>query len=305
MPENRCISVITPSFNREKLIGKAIQSVLNQDYSCIEHVIIDGRSTDNTLEVLKRYPHLKVFCEIDDGLYDALNKGLNIVSGHIVCFLNTDDYFIDNTFSTVMEIFNENASLDAVVTNAKIIIQSHYDFTERISEIKPLRAQPLWNLLGGIPAFNAWFFRKEVFERIGGFDTNLKFAADKDFLIRFYLEGLQYGFLDEVVYCYRSHPGSLTFNEKKINELQIRQEDLQIAEKYLKLNYLSRKQRYYFRKWHTYNSVELARQFFKAREINYALKISQKGIAENPLWPFAFLRRNLHVLINKVMGKKE
>src|SRR4030066_1952836 len=95
------VSIITPSYNRAGMIETAIQSVLSQNFPEVEHIIIDGGSTDGTLDVLKKYPHLRVVSEPDQGMYDALNKGLNLATGEIIGFLNTDDYYAPSVFDKI------------------------------------------------------------------------------------------------------------------------------------------------------------------------------------------------------------
>ena len=107
------VSIITPSYNRAGMIETAIQSVLSQNYPEVEHIIMDGGSTDGTLEVLKKYPHLRVVSEPDQGMYDALNKGLNLAHGEIIGFLNTDDFYAPGVFAKIALQFSEK-TVDAV-----------------------------------------------------------------------------------------------------------------------------------------------------------------------------------------------
>jgi len=220
----------------------------------------------------------------------------------IIGFLNSDDFYAEHVFKDISQLLNENQQIDAVFGSAQVFTNLPDQEIEPREIVQTLRNNRLWDLLTDVPAFNAWFFRREVFEKIGGFDTTLKFAADRDFLIRFYLEGMKYKLYDKVVYCYRSHSGSMTIDLEQRNDFKIREEHLQIVEKYLKLNTLSYEHRRDFRKWHTYNSVELVRQFFKIGEVNLAMQIIKRGLAKNILWPFAFIRRNLHVLIDNIFG---
>ena len=97
------ITTITPSLNRAKFIDEAIKSVLNQDYPHVEHIIIDGGSTDGTLDVLALYPNLKVISEPDQGIYDAINKGIRMAKGDIIGILNSDDYYEPNFFSELAD----------------------------------------------------------------------------------------------------------------------------------------------------------------------------------------------------------
>jgi glycosyltransferase involved in cell wall biosynthesis len=99
------ISIITPSFNQGAYIEQTILSVLHQDYGHVEHIVVDGGSTDATLDVLRRYPHLKWVSEKDRGQADALNKGLALAKGDIIGWVNSDDYYQDNIFGSVVGHF--------------------------------------------------------------------------------------------------------------------------------------------------------------------------------------------------------
>ncbi|MBE3118097.1 MAG: glycosyltransferase [Candidatus Atribacteria bacterium] len=114
------ISIITPSLNRADMIVTAIESVLAQNYPYFEHIIIDGGSTDGTLNVLGKYPHLRLISELDRGMYDAINKGLALASGEIIGFLNTDDLFADDIFAKVAKKFDDDRIL--VVAGGPVII---------------------------------------------------------------------------------------------------------------------------------------------------------------------------------------
>lgn len=99
------ISVITPSFNSGAYIERAIKSVLMQGYENFEHIIIDGLSTDNTIEILQQYPHLQWISEADSGQSNAMNKGFAIATGDIIVYLNADDYFLSGAFQAVIPLF--------------------------------------------------------------------------------------------------------------------------------------------------------------------------------------------------------
>src|SRR5205085_4919715 len=101
------ISIITPSYNQGRFIRDTIESVLNQNYPNFEHIVIDAVSNDNTVEILKEYPHLKWISEKDKGAADAINKGMKMATGEITTWLNSDDYFEQNIFSYVEKQFQE------------------------------------------------------------------------------------------------------------------------------------------------------------------------------------------------------
>ena len=109
------ISVITPSFNQGRFIEQTIQSVVSQGSNSFEHIVIDGGSTDETLEVLRRYPHLKWVSEADEGQSDALNKGFDMAQGEIIAWINSDDWYAPGTFHAVSKFFDENPNEDVVM----------------------------------------------------------------------------------------------------------------------------------------------------------------------------------------------
>jgi len=114
------ISIVTPSFNSAKFIEDCIQSVLNQNYLNFEHIIIDGGSTDGTIEI-KKYPHLKWISEPDEGIYDAMNKGIKLSSGEIIGILNSDDFYEPNIFMSIATIFRKDPKIALVHGDMKII----------------------------------------------------------------------------------------------------------------------------------------------------------------------------------------
>src|ERR1700761_9527684 len=114
------ISIITVVYNNEKFIEDAINSVLSQDYKDIEYIIIDGASTDKTLQLVNKYSNniKKIISEPDEGLYDAMNKGVNLAAGDVIGILNSDDIYYDNSIiSEIMQVFKNNSEADAVYGN--------------------------------------------------------------------------------------------------------------------------------------------------------------------------------------------
>lgn len=102
-PQPLKLTIITPSFNQAPYIEQTIRSVLAQDYPCVEHIVIDGGSTDCTVDVLKKYPHLQWVSEKDRGQADALNKGLAKASGDIIGWVNSDDYYEHKIFGSIVK----------------------------------------------------------------------------------------------------------------------------------------------------------------------------------------------------------
>jgi len=194
------VSIITVVFNGEASICDSIQSVLSQGYEDIELIVIDGSSTDRTLEVIRRYnKQIDVLVsEPDDGIYDAMNKGIGLASGDIVGFLNSDDFFADESvIIRVAEEF-ERENVDSVFGDLTYV-----------SAIDPARVIRTWksspHLLnafrsGWHPAHPTFYAKKSVYEDYGGFDTSLSISADFELMLRFLdVHGVSSSYIPEVL----------------------------------------------------------------------------------------------------------
>ena len=226
------LSVITPVYNRAALIARAVESVLAQEYPAVEHIVVDGGSTDGTLEVLARYPHLRVVSRPDEGMYFALNDGLRLARGEVIGFLNSDDLYRPGALAAVMARL-EREEADAVAGRAVYFVEEG-ETRRFFRPTRLLTPENLWReLTYGDPAFNAWFFRRRVFERLGALDTTYRIAGDRDFLLRFALAGLRVSPLDQIVYAYRVHPASLSLSTDWRRFLAVAEENLRLAKAYL------------------------------------------------------------------------
>jgi glycosyltransferase involved in cell wall biosynthesis len=225
------ISIVTPSLNRAAYIAEAIESVLHQDRADFEHIIVDGGSQDATAEILQRYPHLRVINEPDRGLYDAINKGIGLAKGEVIGFLNTDDCYEANVFGTIAQLFEENPNADALVGGSTIFRETQSGERQALAcfSARPER-DLLTQVSTGLPPFNGWFFRKELFQRIGYFNIRYQYSADRDLLIRMALMGVKYLCVDQHVYRYRQHPDSLTFSGSGSAESQFFLENTTLAQ---------------------------------------------------------------------------
>jgi glycosyltransferase involved in cell wall biosynthesis len=283
------ITVITPSYNRVEMIDHAIESVLAQNYSAVEHIVIDGVSTDGTLKVLKQYSNLKVISEPDSGMYDALNKGFKLAGGEIICLLNSDDNYERNVFASIADLFNHDPDLDAVIGAARIFQELNGN-EETLAIHRPSTTNKLVErLILGVPTINAWFFRRRVFEKLRGFDLHYRIASDREFLIRFYLEGFKVDVYDSILYHYRQHSGSLTFSDNLHRSQQAKLENLEIAEAYADCIQL----RKVCLKWHLLLTLDMVADALRLADIPFMLKMTWRGWRRNPLWPFYFFRNAL------------
>ncbi len=184
LPSSLKFSVITPSFNQGQYIGQTIQSVLDQNYAHFEHIVIDGLSTDNTVEILKSYSHLRWISEKDSGQTNALNKGLKMAEGDIIAILNSDDYYLPGAFEAVGRAFRENPECRVIIGDCRFI----YTNSERTLKVvnRDLTFEDIiqyWH--NWIPPTQpAIFFRREVLTEFGLWDETLHYAMDYEFWLR-------------------------------------------------------------------------------------------------------------------------
>lgn len=179
------VSIITTCKNSETTIEGTIKSVLNQDYPGIEYIIIDGGSTDYTLEIINKYQNKisKVISEADEGLYHAINKGISLATGELVGNLNSDDfYFSSTTISEVVKKLHEK-SADAVYGDLHYVDRNDTQKVIRNWEAGEY-TEGLF-LKGWMPPHPAFFVKRGVYTKHGLFNTDLKSAADYELMLRF------------------------------------------------------------------------------------------------------------------------
>lgn len=184
------VSIITSCFNRDATIGQTIESVLAQDYPDIEYIVIDGASSDCSMDVIGRYRDdgalAKVVSEPDDGMYEAINKGIRLATGDIVGLLHSDDFFFNShVISDIVDIFNSTGA-DLVYGNGLYVDAAD---TERVVRNWVSGRYRRWKVrLGWLPLHPTVYIRRDVFERCGLYDESYKIASDSDFLVRYLYE---------------------------------------------------------------------------------------------------------------------
>jgi len=196
------VSLITASYNSAPDLVSCMESVVNQDYSNIEYIIVDGASSDETLSIIADYQNkfdfIKVISEGDGGIYDALNKGVELTTGDIIGFVHSDDVLADTTIiSRIVAQFN-NEAVDGVYGDLNYVDKDDINKIIR----KWISQSFKKNLLkkGWMPAHPTLFLKKEVYEAHGNFDLGYKIAADYDFMLRILKdESLKFSYLPEVI----------------------------------------------------------------------------------------------------------
>jgi len=190
------ITIITVSYNSVAHIEDAINSVANQDYGNIEHIVIDGNSTDGTLQILEKYSNKFGYwiSEPDHGIYDAMNKGIKNATGDIIGILNSDDFYSDDhVISKIAEAFS-NKKIEAVFGDLIFVDPNDLDRTVRTYSSK--KWHPDRFAKGYMPAHPTFFVRSEFYKKYGLFETDYEIAADFEMLIRLlYVHKLNYSYL--------------------------------------------------------------------------------------------------------------
>lgn len=217
-------SIITVAYNSEATIEKTICSVITQKYSNIEYIIVDGKSTDGTVDIIKKYENhiTKWVSEEDQGIYDAMNKGISMASGDIISFLNSDDWYENDIFERLEEIFTKKK---CDVVSGSIILwtgnKKAWDY-HIIEEKEQLFSRMIY-------AHPATFAKRKVFEQYGVFDLNYKIVADYDWFFRLQIANVDIFRTDEKFANF-----SLDGESSQGNLIQIK-EEYSIRKKYAAL----------------------------------------------------------------------
>lgn len=179
------ISIITVCFNASETIGDSLTSVAEQSYRNIEHIVIDGASNDNTLDLVRSFQHVsRIVSAPDEGIYDAMNKGIALATGEVIGILNADDVYADNnTIAKVMHEFATDAALDAVYGDL-VFVDRHQ--TEKVRRTWIAGAYTHKSFYQGwMPPHPTLFVRKAIYEKYGTFNTELKTSADYELMLRY------------------------------------------------------------------------------------------------------------------------
>ena len=182
------ISVVTVTFNSAATVRDTIESVLRQEYSDYEYLVIDGGSKDKTVDIIKEYEpkfggRMKWISEKDKGMYDGINKGIRMASGDVVGIINSDDFYHrSDVFNIINKAFDENKGIQAIYGDVRFVHPDNLDKTVRYYSSKNWRP---WRFrFGFMPAHPTFFTYKENFEKYGYYQYGYHIAADYELLIR-------------------------------------------------------------------------------------------------------------------------
>lgn len=207
------ISIITPSLNQGEFIEETILSVLSQDYPCLEYLVMDGGSSDNTLKVLGKFSdRIKWVSEADKGQTNAINKGLRLTDGSIVGYLNADDLLLPGSLLKVAGTFTQHPGAMWAIGKCRIVDGRNNETRKLITSYKNLLLE-----LGGFSPLvmtnyisqPSTFWRRDVLETVGFLDENLHYVMDYDYWLRLYSRYSPV-FIPEYLASFKIHPSSKT-----------------------------------------------------------------------------------------------
>jgi len=197
------ISVVTPCFNSAETIRETLESVARQDYPQLEHIVIDGGSTDGTIEILRGFPHLTWITEKDEGHFHAMNKGIGRATGELVVILNADDCFLPGALRTVAAAFAKNPGWDALFGDVVYVDAEGRKIYRRQEAVYDYSV-----LLYGLDyiCHQSLFVRKGIYDRLGGYrHKEFLTSADYEFKLRLGRAGCRVGHVPEWLVNFRYH----------------------------------------------------------------------------------------------------
>jgi glycosyltransferase involved in cell wall biosynthesis len=226
------ISVITPVYNGRRFMEFCIQNVIEQHCPEAEHVIVDGGSTDGTVEIIKKYaekyPHIRWVSEKDKGQSDAMNKGIAMTKGDILSFLNVDDFYEPGALNRAIAVLALLPEPSLLVGNCNM-----WGDDGKIQGVnKPAHLKLTQLLVGDESRYpfpinpSAYFYHKSLHDRIGSYDIDRQYVMDLDFLLRAVRSAAEVRYVDEVFGNFRYIEGTKTFQDAKTGQGAIRFEKL-------------------------------------------------------------------------------
>lgn len=288
------ISIITTCLNAEATLHEALASVEFPSMEDVEHLLIDGCSTDGTLAEAARHAHVRVLSEPDSGIYDGMNKGARLARGEWVLFLQADDWLPEGALAAYLEAIGRHPDAQMICGDAQAIREGPHGW-EPVWSVSEEREKELTvsNIALGEPMINARLIRRETFLALGGFSLEYSLASDRDFLLRAAESGILQVGIAAPTYRYRWHAGSSTMTEGNALSGRLFEENLAIARAHL--CGATNAGRQALLRWHTRLTVQGAMNALEKRGSGLVRHIVS-GCSRDIFWSFSFVAEILKSL---------
>ena len=291
-------TIITPTLNASATLEDAVCSAMGQGIEC-EHLIMDGCSSDRTLEIAHSFPHLTVHSGRDRGLYDAMNRGAFFARGEWLIFLQADDWLPEGALAAFQAAMEKNPAAEILTGSAEAVHQIGENLWDtrwqRTSDAD--KALTVENIALGEPMLNARAIRKSLFKKAGPFDLAYSLASDRDFLLKLTALQPQAATVDAPTYRYRWHEGSRTMNAGNSLSRRLTAENLAIAEKHLK-SATDLPAQHLLKLWHHRQSTQAALCACEALQPLAVIQAALRATRINSAWLTAFAVEFLRCLAN-------
>lgn len=306
------LSIVTPVFNGGKTLEKNIQSIIAQHYDNVEHIIIDGGSTDNTLDIIRKYEsHIAYWHSKPDGgaLY-AINAGIERATGDLVVQLMADDFYEPDTLHKVAQALIANPDADIISCGGRIIsydAKTNRYLTKSVYQNKDLDLN-FYNICFDVSAICCRFVRKSLYNKIGAYIVTDQlsrhlYSSDKEFLLRALVAHAKNVTIDHIGHNYLAHSGSMTFSSNRKVTARMYEEHMHFAEDYLANKKLTDEQRLVLKYWYQHQSARCAFYLLATGSFSRAFKVIRKDLprfhikwlAEFISAPFSFWLRKCRI----------
>ena len=255
------ITVITPSYNMLPYLKRCVASVADQKGIAVEHIIIDNMSDDGTKQWLKRNNTVKKIIQPDNGIYDAINKGLECSEGDIFCYLNCDEQYLPGVLFKIYQFFNDNKDVDIVYGNFLLIDEEN----NLISIKKPIKPRYYYILSHYLYTYTcSIFFRRNIIDDGYLFSTNYKTVSDALFVANLVKENYKFGYINEYISVFTVRNNNLCFSSVAKDEQKLLKLNLPFGVR--KLNFML----LFFR----YAENFLTAKYFHPKPINYNIYVN-------------------------------
>jgi glycosyltransferase involved in cell wall biosynthesis len=277
-------SIVTATFNRRAMLARALASAMRQGLDDVQHVVIDGASTDGTVEMLRDWPHLEWVSEPDRNLYDGWNKGLARARGAFVFILNSDDEVMDGAFDAARRAIRDNPAAEMI--SGPVVLTRRAGRADEHSiliddpAMLALREQDIGP---GVPLTNGRFLGAGLIARVGGFDIRYRAIADRQYFLRALMAGCRNVTVTTPIYRYHLHDGSLTLNEAGPS-IAHAEECLRAAADGM-AEATEPRLRAAYRRWHAWAAAYLAGLHARRGQPGAGLRVLGAGMAADPLLP--------------------